>query len=161
MQLLCSFSHSSDTSRLRMDLTSGVVLDIGHGIVTCAAVWRGEECPHPLSCNPDDATPTKLADMVHSIVSGCGRGKNVEMQKVLKESIVITGIYLSWYFFQTYHDHLHAPCFIGGKAENVDKIQEELLRKDPTYMVHEPGKSISNCMSERRISEGVMLVFNL
>ena len=80
-----------------MDLTSGVVLDIGYGIVTCAAVWRGEECPHPLSCDPDEATPTKLADMVHTVISGCGKGKNVEMQNALRSSVVITGNTVSWY----------------------------------------------------------------
>ena len=72
-----------------MDLTSGVVLDIGHGIVTCCAVWSGEECPNSLSCDPHEATPTKLADMVHTVISECG---NVEMQKALKESVVMTGI---------------------------------------------------------------------
>ena len=72
-------------------MTSGVVVDVGHGIVTCAAVWRGEECPHPLSCDPDEATPAKLADMVHTVISGCGKGKNVEMQNALKSSVVITG----------------------------------------------------------------------
>ena len=34
-------------------------------------------------------------------------------------------------------------CVVGGKAQNVDKVRAELLRKDPKYMIHEPGKFIA------------------
>ena len=73
----------------RLDLTSGVVLDVGHGIVTCAAVWRGEECPDSKSCDPDEATPTSLAEMVHSVIMECS--KDADMQKTLIENVAVTG----------------------------------------------------------------------
>ena len=75
-----------------MDLMSGVVLDVGYGIVTCAAMWKGEECPNFVSCDPSEATPTKLVDMVHRVASGAI--KNAENQ-ALKEHVVVTG----WFFF--------------------------------------------------------------
>ena len=73
-----------------MDLTSGVVLDVGYGIVTCAAMWKGEECPKTVSCDPDEATPIKLADMVHRVVSKAS--KDAEMESTLIEHIVVTGM---------------------------------------------------------------------
>ena len=73
-----------------MDLTSGVVLDVGHGVVACAAVWRGEECPKPRSCDPDVATPTTLAEMVHSVILECS--KDAEMLKTFKENVIVTGM---------------------------------------------------------------------
>ena len=79
-----------------MDLTSGVVLDVGYGIVTCAAMWRGEECPKPVSCDPGEATSTKLAEMVHEVVSRAS--KDAEMESTLKEHVVVTGMMLYLYF---------------------------------------------------------------
>lgn len=35
---------------IRLDLTSGVVLDIGREKVTCVAVHEGNECSNSLSC---------------------------------------------------------------------------------------------------------------
>ena len=81
-----------------MDLTSGVVLDVGYGIVTCAAMWKGEEFPKTVSCDPDEATPIKLADMVHRVVSKAS--KDAEMESTLIEHIVVTGI--------IYHTHKYA-----------------------------------------------------
>ena len=77
-----------------MDLTSGVVVDVGHGIATCAAVWRGEECPAPTSCDPAEASPTQLAYMVHTVITGVS-GAAADMAKSLKESVVLTGKRLS------------------------------------------------------------------
>ena len=74
-----------------MDLMSGVVLDVGYGIVTCAAMWKGEECPNFVSCDPSEATPTKLADMVHRVASGAI--KDAEMETTLKEHVIVTGRY--------------------------------------------------------------------
>ena len=79
-----------------MDLTSGVVLDVGYGIVTCAAMWRGEKCPKPISCDPGEATPVKLAEMVHEVVSRAS--KDAEMESTLKEHVVVTGMMLYLYF---------------------------------------------------------------
>ena len=76
-----------------MDLMSGIVLDVGYGIVTCAAMWKGEECPNFVSCDPSEATPTKLADMVHRVASGAI--KDAEMETTLKEHVIVTG----WYFY--------------------------------------------------------------
>lgn len=72
-----------------MDLISGVVLDIGHGVVTCAGVWNGEEQPSPVFCTPEEASPPKLAEMVHSIAMS---PSEAEVQKVFVENVVVTGM---------------------------------------------------------------------
>lgn len=71
-----------------MDLISGVVLDIGHGVVTCAGVWDGKEQPNPVSCLPKEASPPKLAEMVHTISMS---SSEEEMQEVLAKNVVVTG----------------------------------------------------------------------
>ncbi len=72
-----------------MDLTSGVVLDVGEETVTCAAVWRGEECLVYQHCDPKEVSPARLADMVETVVRGCSTDE--EMQTSLRESVVLTG----------------------------------------------------------------------
>ena len=102
-----------------MDLTSGVVLDVGYGIVTCAAMWRGEECPKPVSCDPGEATSTKLAEMVHEVVSRAS--KDAEMESTLKEHIVVTGINdyvaIECVYFTPLSYQANAPAFTTCRSD--------------------------------------------
>ena len=70
-------------------MLSGVVLDIGWEKVTCAAVWRGNQCPKSLSCDTATATTSQLVTMVHTTVLSCG--DNTEKQSTFKNHIVIIG----------------------------------------------------------------------
>ena len=76
----CTCTHS-------VEHTSGVVVDVGHGVMTCVAVWEGEECPTPLSCDPLECTAAKVAELVHSVVTKCSE----ETQPILRERVVVTG----------------------------------------------------------------------
>lgn len=78
-------------SFLSMNLMSGIVLDVGYGIVTCAAMWKGEECPDLIMCDPSEATPTNLAEMVDRAASKAI--KDTEMETTLKQHVVVTGRY--------------------------------------------------------------------
>ncbi len=72
-----------------MDLTSGVVLDIGEDTVTCVAVWRGEECDYQ-SCDPKEVSPDRLAEMVETVV--IESSEDDEMQTSLRRNVVMTGV---------------------------------------------------------------------
>ena len=71
-----------------VNLTSGVVLDVGSGVVTCAGVLEGRELPGALSCLPPEASVSKLVDMVHTVTLACEESARVKLQV----SIVITGM---------------------------------------------------------------------
>ena len=77
-----------------LDLSSGVVVDVGHGVVTCAAVWNGELCSHS-NCDPNDATPTKLADLVDTVINKYFEDK--DQRSTLKELVVLTGLICSYF----------------------------------------------------------------
>ena len=70
-----------------VEYTCGVVVDVGHGVATCCAVWEGQECPASLSCDPPECNAHKVAEMVHSTVAACPQ----HTQHVLREKVVITG----------------------------------------------------------------------
>ena len=70
-----------------MDMTCGVVLDIGREKVTCAAVYRGKQCPKSLSCDSPSATPSQLASLVERTVFECG--EDAKMASDLKKHAVI------------------------------------------------------------------------
>ena len=69
-------------------MTSGVVVDVGHGIATCCAVWNGEERPGVISRDPLECTAPVLAKMVHSLVSSF---TDQHMRDFFTEHIVLTG----------------------------------------------------------------------
>ena len=71
----------------RVELTSGVVVDVGHGVATCCVVWEGEETPRIASRDPLDCTAAVVAQMVHSLVAQCSD----ERKTVLRERVVVTG----------------------------------------------------------------------
>lgn len=75
-------THSS------LNLSTGVVVDVGYGVATCAAVVDGEQRDY-LHCDPSEATPTKLADMVHTVAvkTTCGDDE----KSTLFQNIVLTG----------------------------------------------------------------------
>ena len=63
-------------------------MDVGHGVATCAAVWNGEQRDYT-SCEPSDATPTKLADMIEAVINdSC---ENSDQRSTLKELVVLAG----------------------------------------------------------------------
>ena len=64
-------------------------MDVGHGVVTCAAVWKGEQLDYT-SCEPNDATPTKLAEMVDTVINDSCEDRG--QRSTLKELVVITGL---------------------------------------------------------------------
>ena len=70
-----------------MEITSGIVIDVGHGIATCVAVWNGKEYPGSKSCDPLECTAAVVAQMVHSVVSSCSK----TFQPFLRERVVVTG----------------------------------------------------------------------
>lgn len=75
--------------------TSGVVVDVGHGVATCCVVWEGEEweggeCPGSVSCDPLECTAPAVAKMVHSLLqTSC----TAEMRAVLQERVVLIGLF--------------------------------------------------------------------
>lgn len=73
----------------RLDLISGVVLDVGEETATCAAVWMGEECPVYQTCDPEEVSAARLVEMAETVITGCGW--DAEMQKTLRENVVLTG----------------------------------------------------------------------
>ena len=76
-----------------MQVSTGVVVDVGHGVVTCAAVVDGDQCDY-IHCDPSEATPTKLADMVHSVVtSSCSEDGDVN-ELSLMQQVVVTGWFI-------------------------------------------------------------------
>ena len=74
-------SHSS------LGITSGAVLDIGRGKVTCAAVCRGKQHPNSLSCDVPSAIPSFLASMIDRVV--LESDENAEVNDTLKKHAVI------------------------------------------------------------------------
>ena len=68
-------------------ISSGVVLDVGCGVVTCASVWKGRELVGSLSCQPSEANVRKLVEMVQSVVQSCDQS----MKAKLQSSVTITG----------------------------------------------------------------------
>ena len=73
--------------------TSGVVVDVGHGVATCCAVWEGEECPGSSSCDPLECTASAVAKMVQSVLL---TSRTEEMRVVLRERVVVTGKNTGW-----------------------------------------------------------------
>ena len=91
-------------------MTSGVVVDVGHGIATCCAVWNGEERPGVISRDPLECTAPVLAKMVHSLVSSF---TDQHMKDFFREHIVLTGktIIIEVYTQHTNSTHsLHYTC---------------------------------------------------
>ena len=68
-------------------VSSGIVLDVGCGVVTCAAVWEGREVEGALSCRPSEASLDKLVEMVHSVLQKCDQS----MRDKLQATVTITG----------------------------------------------------------------------
>ena len=87
-----------------VEQTSGVVVDVGHGVATCCAVWQGRECPTPLSCDPTECHAHKVAEMVHSTVASCSE----DAQPTLRHTVVLTGMRT-----RVYSDHAE-PCTSSG-----------------------------------------------
>ena len=73
---------------LSVQVSTGVVVDVGHGVVTCAAVVNGDQRQY-VHCDPSEATPTKLTDMVHSVVSK----SDDKMKGTLMKNIILTGLF--------------------------------------------------------------------
>ena len=71
----------------RVEQTSGVVVDVGHGVATCCVVWEGEERPGPTSADPLTCSAPVVAQMVHSLVAQCSQ----DMRDVIRERVVVTG----------------------------------------------------------------------
>ncbi len=73
-----------------LNVSTGVVVDVGEGVATCVAVVNGKE-QHFLKCDPNEATSTKLAEMVHRVVTETSIEK-----AALAQNIVLTGNNNSW-----------------------------------------------------------------
>ena len=71
-----------------VELTSGVVVDVGHGIATFCVVWEEEEQPGSITEDPLLCAALVVAKRVHTLVTAC----TDEMKDVLWDRIVITGI---------------------------------------------------------------------
>lgn len=93
MLYMYMYVHVLFTTLYSVEHTSGVVVDVGHGVATCCVVWEGEEweggeCPGSLSCDPLECTAPAVAKMVHSLLqTSC----TAEMRAVLQERVVLTG----------------------------------------------------------------------
>ena len=74
------------TLSLSVQVSTGVVVDVGHGVVTCAAVVDGDHRDY-VHCDPSEATPTKLADMVHSVANK----SDDKVKGTLMKNIIVTG----------------------------------------------------------------------
>lgn len=72
-----------------LDLHSGIVVDVGEGVATCAVVWN-RELLNNVHCSAADATPEKLAGMVQELLIKFA--KNEEKVCVLKDGVVLTGL---------------------------------------------------------------------
>ena len=70
-----------------MEQTSGVVVDVGHGVATCCVVWEGEERPGATSTGPLTCSAPVVAQMVHSLVLQCSE----DVRSVVREKVVVTG----------------------------------------------------------------------
>ena len=89
-----------------VEMTSGVVVDVGHGVATCCAVWEGEERPGSIAQDPLKCTAFVLAEMVNSVLASCTE----EMRSVLRERVVLTGKTLSLHahvLYILYHHLMH------------------------------------------------------
>ena len=64
---------------------------MGHGVVTCAAVWQGEEAPTALSCDPQGVSPPQLAEMIHKVATETCEAKEKEKLALLMANVVVTG----------------------------------------------------------------------
>ena len=67
--------------------TSGVVVDVGHGIATFCVVWEGKELPGSITEDPVMCSAPVVAEKVHSLVIACSD----EMKAVLWDRVVVTG----------------------------------------------------------------------
>ena len=97
-----SLPHAAHTlTPHSVEYTSGVVVDVGHGVATCCAVWEGEECPGSTSCDPLECTAPTAAKMVHALLAACSK----ETRAVLQERVVVTGktfyMYMYMYMYMT------------------------------------------------------------
>ncbi|XP_064395912.1 uncharacterized protein LOC135342948 isoform X2 [Halichondria panicea] len=81
-----AFLSSAVAILCSLNVSTGVVVDMGEGVATCVAVVNGKE-QHFLKCDPSEATSTKLAEMVHRVVT------DTRIEKAaLAQNIVLTAI---------------------------------------------------------------------
>ena len=124
-------------------MTCGVVLDIGREKVTCAAVYRGKQCPKSLSCDSPSATPGHLASLVERCVFECG--ENAEMKSSLKKNAVICSEFIIYHLCR-----LICCEFFLNRVKNspaneksiIKDIRNNLIKRDKTYIVIAHGKAI-------------------
>ncbi len=64
-------------------------MDVGEGVATCAAVVNGKQRKY-VNCDPSKATPTKLAQMVHTVVTETSI-EDCSAKATLLQNIVLTG----------------------------------------------------------------------
>ena len=84
------------TLSLSVQVSTGVVVDVGHSVVTCAAVVDGDQ-RHYVNCDPSEATPTKLADMVHDVITGSHNEDSDVNELSLMQQVVVTGWFILVY----------------------------------------------------------------
>ena len=72
-----------------LNLSTGVVVDVGEGVATCAVVVNGIQRNY-VNCDPSEATPTKLSQMVHKVVTETSNEYCAET--TLLQNVVLTGM---------------------------------------------------------------------
>ncbi len=65
------------------------MVDVGEGVATCAAVVNGKQRKY-INCDPSEATPTKLAQMVHTVVTETSV-EDCAAEATLLQNVVLTG----------------------------------------------------------------------
>lgn len=110
----------------RVEQTSGVVVDVGHGVATCCVVWEGEERPGPTSADPLTCSAPVVAQMVHSLVAQCSQ----DMRDVIRERIVVTGEP------EFMCKHRHYPDAAGHCGMRVLTYRHHCCIPTPHYIVH-------------------------
>jgi hypothetical protein len=116
LQRSVSFLSSAVATLCGVEQTSGVVVDVGHGVATCCVVWEGEERPGATSTDPLTCSAPVVAQMVHSLVLQCSE----DVRSVVREKVVVT----------------------GGKAPKASTVEAELQKLDINYTVIEPRNAV-------------------
>ena len=65
------------------------MVDVGEGVATCAVVVNGIQRNY-VNCDPSEATPTKLSQMVHKVVTETSNEYCAET--TLLQNVVLTGM---------------------------------------------------------------------